>query len=145
MAPTPTSIKSSLILTSPEQSSHVTRDKHTRSRFPSVFHHSYFLPTTRFLMDDASVLDPNVAKTQKALQEIRDLPAALLKIAFDLLIPTDRALPASFWAPYNDDERNIGLRACLLVWTVTDTKLVPQEFQLEATIAITYVWEGLID
>ena len=38
-------------------------------------------------MDDTSIPDPNLAKTQKALQEIRDLPAALLKIAFDLLIP----------------------------------------------------------
>jgi hypothetical protein len=76
-------------------------------------------------MDNASKPDKNLAKTQKALQEIRDLPATLLKTAFDLLIPTDRAPPATFWAPYNDDEKNIGLRACLLVWTVTDTKLVP--------------------
>ena len=85
-------------------------------------------------MDDASILDPNVAKTQKALQKIRDLPAALLKIAFELLIPTDRAPPASFWVPYNDDERNIGLRACLLVWTVTDTKLVSWEFAINEDI-----------
>ena len=96
-------------------------------------------------MDDASILDPNLAKTQKALQEIRNLPAALLKIAFDILIPTDRAPPATFWAPYNDDERNIGLRACLLLWTVTDTKLVPREFQLEATIAIMSGRDSLID
>ena len=46
-------------------------------------------------MDDGSIPDPNLAKTQKALQEIRDLPAALLKITFDLVIPTDRAPPAS--------------------------------------------------
>ena len=58
---------------------------------------------------------------------------------------TDCALPATFWAPYNNDEINIGLRACLLVWTVTDTKLVPQEFQLEATIAIMSGREELID
>lgn len=40
---------------------------------------------TRFLMDDASIPDPNLAETQIALQEIRDLPAALLKITFDLV------------------------------------------------------------
>ena len=44
-------------------------------------------------MDDASIPDPNLAKTQKALQEIWNLPPVLLKIAFDLLIPTDHALP----------------------------------------------------
>ena len=74
-------------------------------------------------MDDVSIPDPKLAEIQKALQEIRDLPATLLKITFDLLIPTDRASPATFWVPYNDDERKIGLRACLLVWTVTCSKL----------------------
>ena len=61
------------------------------------------------------------------------------------LIPADHTPPATFWAPYNDDEINIGLRACLLVWTVTDTKLVPREFQLEATISIMSGRDSLID
>jgi hypothetical protein len=87
-------------------------------------------------MENVSIPDPSLAETQMALQEIRDLPAALLKITFDRIIPADRAPPATFWVPYNDEERNIGLRACLLVWTVTHSKLVPREFQLEATIAI---------
>ena len=46
-------------------------------------------------MDDVSIPDPNLAEIQKALQEIRDLLATLLKITFDLLIPTDRAPPAT--------------------------------------------------
>ena len=96
-------------------------------------------------MDDTSIPSPNLAETQKTLQEIRDLPAALLKLAFDLLIPTDCAPSATFWAPYNDDERNIGLRACLLVWTVTYSKLVPREFQLEATITIMSGRDSFID
>ena len=33
----------------------------------------------RFLMDDADIPDTNLAETQKSLQEIRDLPATLLK------------------------------------------------------------------
>ena len=76
---------------------------------------------------------------------VRDLPAAQLKNTFDHLIPTDRALSATFWVPYNDDERNIGLLACLLVWTVTYSKLVPREFQLETTIAIMSGRDSLID
>ena len=36
-----------------------------------------------------SIPSPNLAETQKVLQEIRDLPATLLKLAFDLRIPTD--------------------------------------------------------
>ena len=36
-----------------------------------------------FLMDNASIPDPNLATSQKVLQDIRDLPAALLKVTFD--------------------------------------------------------------
>ena len=63
-------------------------------------------------MENVSVPDPILAKTQMALQDIRDLPAALLKTTFDRIIPADRAPPATFWDPYNDEERNIGLVLC---------------------------------
>ncbi|KIK01227.1 hypothetical protein K443DRAFT_132396 [Laccaria amethystina LaAM-08-1] len=92
-------------------------------------------------MDDMSVS----SNTNKALQEFRDLPVALLKPAFDVLIPADCAPTAAFWAPYNDEERNIGMQACLLIWAVTDFKLVPWEFQLEATIVIMTGKDSLVD
>lgn len=85
------------------------------------------------------------SNTNKALQEIQDLPVALLQPAFSVLIPADHGPTAAFWAPYNNKERNIGIRACLLVWTVTNFKLVPQEFQLEATIAIMTGKDLLVD
>ena len=47
--------------------------------------------------------------------------------------------------PYNDDERNTGLGAFLLVWTTTHSKLASREFQLEATIAIMSGRDSLID
>lgn len=53
--------------------------------------------------------DPHIAKTNKVLQEIWDLPVTLLKPAFDVVIPADHAPTATFWAWYNDKERNIGL------------------------------------
>ena len=92
-------------------------------------------------MDDTFVS----SNTNRALQEIRDLPVALLQPAFNVLIPADHGPTAAFWAPYNNEERNIGIRACLLVWTVTNFKLVPREFQLEATIAIMTGKDSLVD
>jgi len=83
---------------------------------------------------------PVSLNTNKALQEIRDLPVALLKPAFDVLIPADHAPTAAFWLQYNDEERSIGMRACLLIWTVTDFKL-----QLEATIAMMTGKDSLVD
>ncbi|KAF8957732.1 hypothetical protein BDZ97DRAFT_1924345 [Flammula alnicola] len=96
-------------------------------------------------MDNASILDDKLARTRQALQNIRELPATLLKSAFDIIIPADRAPAPTFWTPYNDKERHIGLRACLLVWTVTEYKLVPREFQLESTIALMTGKDSLID
>ena len=86
-------------------------------------------------MDYIPIPDPNLAKNQKALQEIWDLLVAVAvavshysRSFFDLVIPpTDRVPPATFWVPCNDDERNIGLRACLLVWTATYSELVLRE------------------
>ena len=87
----------------------------------------------------------NPCQNSKGTPRNSDVPVELLKITFDLVIPTDRAPPATFWVPYNDDKKNTGLLACLLVWTATHSKLVPQEFQLEATIAIMSGRDSLID
>jgi len=65
--------------------------------------------------------------------------------AFDVLIPADHAPTAAFWAQYNDEERSIGMWACLLIWTVTDFKHVPREFQLDTTIAIMTRKDSLVD
>ena len=73
------------------------------------------------------------------------MPVALLQPAFNVLIPADCGPAAAFWVPYNNKERNIRIRACLLVWTVTNFKLVPREFQLEATIAIMTGKDSLVD
>ena len=87
----------------------------------------------------------NPCQNSKSTPRNPDLPVELPKITFDLIILTDRAPPAAFWVPYNDDERNTGLGAFLLVWTATHSKLASREFQLEATIAIMSGRDSLID
>jgi hypothetical protein len=75
------------------------------------------------------MVDTSVSSnTNKALQEIRDLPVALLKPALDVLIPADRGPTAAFWVPYNDEKRSIGMRACLLFSTMIPTKLQERPF-----------------
>ena len=134
--PRPLPYMDSWFQASPEQTSHVAYDKRTfATRW--VFYNLCFLPTTRFLMDDVSIPDPNLAKTQKALQEIRDLPPQ------DHFWPCNSNWPCSacnqlacnFLGAIQRRWKKYWLRACLLVWTVTYSKLVPREFQLEATIA----------
>ena len=70
-----------------------------------------------------------------ALQKILDIPEEDLPNAFNAIIPDDRAPSATFWRSYNAKEASIGLRAALLLWTASGSRMVPREFQLEATIA----------
>ncbi|KAF9555906.1 hypothetical protein CPC08DRAFT_642232, partial [Agrocybe pediades] len=84
-------------------------------------------------------------ETHLAIQNICSLPSELISTLYDVAIPVDRRLPATFWEQYTTNERLIGYRACLLLWTVTNHRLIPREFQLEATIATLSGKDTLID
>ena len=60
----------------------------------------------------------------------------MLKLTYQESIPSDLALPTSFWKSYGDEKLAIGLRACLAtsIWATSGKKIVPNEFQLTATI-----------
>ena len=76
---------------------------------------------------------------------IRNFSLDMLKTAFQSTIPAQLAPLDSFWEPYTDDELAIGLRACLLTWEASGEKIVPNEFQLKATIATMSGQDSLID
>jgi hypothetical protein len=86
-----------------------------------------------------------VLRTEPGLQEIRDLPEDMLHWAYETLVPSERRLPDSFWTRYDETKRSIGLRACLLLWVLSDFEDLPREFQLTATIAIMSGQDSLID
>ena len=70
----------------------------------------------------------------------------MLKIAYQISIPAHLAVPVSFWEAYADNKRlAIGLRACLLIWAASGKVIVPNEFQLKATIATMSGQDSLID
>ena len=68
-----------------------------------------------------------------------------LKVAYLDLIPANLALPASFWVSYKDVKLAIGLRACLAVWEASGNRIVPNDFQLRATITMISGQDCLID
>ncbi|KAF9554325.1 hypothetical protein CPC08DRAFT_596800, partial [Agrocybe pediades] len=80
-----------------------------------------------------------------ALQNIRSLPAELIGALYDVVIPVERRPPVTFWSKYTLKERTINYRACLALWTVTNHRLVPREFQLTATIATLMRKDSLVD
>ncbi len=79
------------------------------------------------------------------LKSFRDLPLDKLKLTYLDLIPANLAPPDSFWASYNNVKLAIGLQACLAVWEASKKKIVPNEFQLKATIAMMSGQDSLID
>jgi ATP-dependent helicase YprA (DUF1998 family) len=79
------------------------------------------------------------------LQNIRDLPEQALHPSFSTVIPADRTLSPAFWTSYSAKEAAVGLRACLLLWAASGSRLIPREFQLEATIAMMSGKNTIID
>ena len=85
------------------------------------------------------------SKLVSRLNTLRNLPLDKLKLTYLDLIPANLAPPASFWASYNDLKLAIGLHACLAVWEASKNKIVPNEFQIKATIAVMSGQDSLID
>ncbi|KJA21728.1 hypothetical protein HYPSUDRAFT_139978 [Hypholoma sublateritium FD-334 SS-4] len=81
----------------------------------------------------------------KKLERLRNLPKELVQAEFELTIPPELAPSALFWEPYTQDQKITGYMACLLLWEVSSGCLVPQEFQLQSTIALTSGKDCLVD
>jgi hypothetical protein len=98
--------------------------------------------TTAYLCAYLADMDSELTST---LTLIRNLPLDLLKITYQESIPAHLALPGPFWRSFTDDKLVIGLRASLAIWAASGEKMVPNEFQLRATIATMSGQDSLID
>ena len=85
------------------------------------------------------------SELDSVLHKIRKFPLEVLKSTYQTTIPTDLAMSTSFWESYTQEKLAIGLRACLAIWAASQNKIVPNEFQLKATIAIMSGQDALID
>ena len=79
------------------------------------------------------------------LEKTRSLSLEMLKLAYQESITSELALSTSFWKPYSDEKLAIGLRACLAIWAASGKKIVPNEFQLTATISLMSGQDTLVD
>ena len=79
------------------------------------------------------------------LEETRSFSLEMLKLTYRESIPSELALPTLFWNSYSDEKLAIGLRACLAIWTASGKKIVPNEFQLTATISLMSGQDTLVD
>jgi hypothetical protein len=91
-------------------------------------------------MSDSAALE-----CSEELDRLRNLPKEQVQAEYDICIPRELQLLASFWECYTADQITIGLRACLLLWAVTSGNFVPREFQLQATIALMSEQDCLVD
>ncbi|KAF9525193.1 P-loop containing nucleoside triphosphate hydrolase protein [Crepidotus variabilis] len=60
-------------------------------------------------------------------------------------IPSSRALPVIFWESYSEQQKILGFRLSLLLWIASGHKLLPREFQLQATLALLSGKDVLVD
>jgi ATP-dependent helicase YprA (DUF1998 family) len=78
------------------------------------------------------------------LKTIRNLTGDLL-ISKCQQIPPSQQLRHEFIVNLETHEQEIVYKGCLLLYTVTNGIKVPQEFQLEATLALLAGWDSLIN
>ena len=76
------------------------------------------------------------SELNSVLEKTRTFSFGMLKRTYQESIPSELALPTSFWKSYGDEKLAIGLRACLAIWATSGKKIVPNEFQLTATISL---------
>ena len=81
----------------------------------------------------------------KTLEKICSFSLDMLKLTYHESIPSELALPTSFWNSYSDEKLAIGLRACLFIWARSGKKIVPNEFQLTTTISLMSGQDTLVD
>jgi ATP-dependent helicase YprA (DUF1998 family) len=85
------------------------------------------------------------SELNKILTNIRNSSLDMLKLSYEMTIPTELAPQSSFWKSYTDEKLTIGLRACLAMWAASGKRIVPIEFQLTATIALMSGQDSLVD
>ena len=85
------------------------------------------------------------SELNSVLEKTRSFSLDMLKLTYQDSIPSELALPTSFWKSYSDEKLAIGLRACLVIWDASGKKIVPNEFQLTATISLMSGLDTLVD
>ena len=79
------------------------------------------------------------------LTKIRSYSLEMLKLIYQESIPSELALPTALWKSYGDEKLAIMFRACLAIWATSGKKIVPNEFQLTATISLISGQDTLVD
>ena len=90
-------------------------------------------------------MDSELSELDAVLEKIRSFSLDMLKLTYRESIPSELALCNSFWKSYDDEKLAIGLRACLVIWATSGKKIVPNEFQLTATISLMSGQDTLVD
>jgi superfamily II DNA/RNA helicase len=81
------------------------------------------------------MLDPWDPQVQILTQAIRETPLEQLQTIVKQLIPLVLMPSAEFLNALSPNERAIALRACLIVFILSESTMVPRQLQLQASLA----------
>jgi hypothetical protein len=81
------------------------------------------------------MLDPWDPQVQILTQAIRETPLEQLQTIVRQLIPLVLMPSAEFLNALSSNERAIALRACLIVFILSESTMVPRQLQLQAGLA----------
>ena len=83
---------------------------------------------TRICLLDSANMDSELSSM---LNTILNFSVDMLKLNYEMSIPSELAPPTSFWKSYTNEKLAIRLRACLALWAASQKKIVPKEFHIE--------------
>jgi hypothetical protein len=81
------------------------------------------------------MLAADVTTIGAIVQGIRDSTLEDLRDAVSDLIPLELMPSATFFEALSPHERTEALKACLIIFIISDSKKVPRQFQLTASLA----------
>jgi hypothetical protein len=81
------------------------------------------------------MLDPWDPQIQIIIQAIREIPLEQLQAMVGELVPLELMPSADFIHALSPNERTDVLRACLIVFVLSESTMVPRQLQLQAALA----------
>ena len=80
------------------------------------------------------MLDPWVPQVQAVIQALRETPLEQLQVMIEEVIPVE-LMPSVDLHALCPNERTMAIKACLIVFFLSESTMVPRQLQLQAALA----------
>ena len=81
------------------------------------------------------MLDPWIPQVETVIQALRETPLEQLQVMIEEVIPVELMPSVDFLHALCPNERTMAIKACLIVFFLSESTMVPRQLQLQAALA----------